>query len=125
MASTGIFIIISMFRSLVFTCLVLSASTNMHTQMAWKVLRSKIQFFDSNPIGRITSRFSKDMLLLDHVFAGITIFVVQGVLRSISVAITVSITNPFLLIIVSFGIFQMYYVLRTSTRAMSDAQKLE
>jgi ATP-binding cassette, subfamily C (CFTR/MRP), member 4 len=125
MAATGAFILFSMARSLIFSLLVLTATTNMHTKMAWKVLRSKIQFFDSNPIGRVTSRFSKDMLLLDHVFAGITIFVTQGIMRSITVAITVCITNPFLLIIVSIGICQMIWVLKVSTRAMSDAQKLE
>lgn len=75
LASTVVFIILSLLRSIVFTVLVLNATTNMHSQMAWKVLRSKIQFFDSNPIGRVTSRFTKDMMMLDVLFAGITVFV--------------------------------------------------
>jgi len=97
----------------------------MHSQMAWKVLRSKIQFFDSNPIGRITSRFTKDMMMLDVLFAGITVFVTQGVLRSIIVAITVSATNPFLLVACFLGAGYMYWIMKTAKRSMSDAQKME
>lgn len=35
--------------------------------MVQKILRAKIQFFDSNPIGRIQTRFSKDITALDQV----------------------------------------------------------
>jgi hypothetical protein len=37
----------------------------MHSKMIEKVIRSKILFFDSNPIGRIFTRFSKDVYVLD------------------------------------------------------------
>ena len=45
----------------------------MHNQMADKVLRAPILFFDSNPIGRITTRFSKDMTMLDMVFTNVAV----------------------------------------------------
>ena len=125
LSSTIIFIILALLRSIVFTYLVLNATTNMHNQMAYKVLRSKIQFFDSNPIGRITSRFTKDMMLLDVVFCSIAIMVTHGILRSIVVAITVSVTNPLLLVVSILGVFYMVWVMRTAKRTMSDAQKLE
>jgi ATP-binding cassette subfamily C (CFTR/MRP) protein 4 len=60
MGSTIIYIILVLMRSIVLLIFVLIATTKMHNKMAWKVLRSKILFFDSNPIGRVTSRFSKD-----------------------------------------------------------------
>ena len=125
LVTTVVFIVLSLLRSIVFTVLVLNATTNMHSQMAWKVLRSKIQFFDSNPIGRITSRFTKDMMMLDVLFAGITVFVTQGVLRSIIVAITVSATNPLLLVACFLGAGYMYWIMKTAKRSMSDAQKME
>ena len=119
------FMFFTFIRSLVFTYLVLDATTNMHNKMAQKVLRSKIEFFDSNPIGRITSRFSKDMLMLDQIFLGITIFVTQGCLRAITVAITVSYTNPLLIIICAFGICYMVWIMKTGKPSMSDTQKLD
>ena len=33
--------------------------------MANMVMKAKILFFDSNPIGRIVTRFSKDIMYLD------------------------------------------------------------
>lgn len=43
----------------------LYANTNMHNYMTEKVMRAKILFFDSNPSGRISTRFSRDMVILD------------------------------------------------------------
>jgi ABC-type multidrug transport system fused ATPase/permease subunit len=45
--------------------MVLLSSTNLLKKMTEKVIRAKILFFDSNPIGRILTRFSKDMVILD------------------------------------------------------------
>lgn len=59
-ATTLIYIGLVLMRSIILLIFVLIATTKMHNKMAWKVLRSKIVFFDSNPIGRVTSRFSKD-----------------------------------------------------------------
>ena len=125
MGTSVAFMIFTFLRSLIFTWLVLDATTNMHNKMALKVLRSKIEFFDSNPIGRITSRFSKDMLMLDQIFLGITIFVTQGILRAIIVAITVSIVNPVLILICMFGIVYMVWIMKTGKPSMSDTQKLD
>ena len=43
----------------------LTVTSNMYHTMSEKVLRSNILFFDSNPIGRILTRFSKDMAVMD------------------------------------------------------------
>lgn len=75
MGFSFLFMILTFMKSVVLTYLVLDATTNMHNKMALKVLRSKIEFFDSNPIGRITSRFSKDMLMLDQIFMGMSLWV--------------------------------------------------
>jgi ATP-binding cassette subfamily C (CFTR/MRP) protein 4 len=38
----------------------------MHDNMFAKVLRSKMIFFDTNPVGRVLNRFSKDIGLVDE-----------------------------------------------------------
>ena len=38
--------------------LMLEASKNLHNEMTKSVLRAKIEFFDTNPLGRILNRFS-------------------------------------------------------------------
>lgn len=37
----------------------------MNQSMTERVLHASIQFFDSNPIGRIVTRFSKDIAVFD------------------------------------------------------------
>ena len=82
----------------------------MHNKMTEKVLRSDMIFYDSNPIGRIITRFSKDIVVTDMAIPGISIFVTQGVLRTISVFITIAIINPWLLIPILIGLVYMIYI---------------
>ena len=60
-----IFIFCCLVRESTIFALVLNVTTNMYHKMCEKVLRANILFFDSNPIGRILTRFSKDMAVLD------------------------------------------------------------
>jgi ABC-type multidrug transport system fused ATPase/permease subunit len=78
--------------------------------MAEKVIRSPILFFDSNPQGRITTRFQKDMTIMDNAFSPIAVIVTQGLIRALSVIITVSLISPYILIVAAPAMFYMYYV---------------
>ena len=40
----------------------------MHAKLTAKVVFARISFFDSNPIGRILTRFTKDINGLDNIF---------------------------------------------------------
>ena len=52
---------ITMFlKSLIWEIFLLNALSNMHNAMAERVMRATILFFDSNPSGRVVTRFSKD-----------------------------------------------------------------
>ena len=44
----------------------LAAAKNLHLGLVGAVLRAPLSFFDTTPIGRIVSRFSKDMYSIDH-----------------------------------------------------------
>lgn len=93
--------------------------------MAEKVLRSNILFFDSNPIGRITTRFSKDLTIIDMMLPYMILIVTQGLLRTFTVVITVSIVNPYLLIFVSLALPYMIWVVKHGIRPMVDAQRFD
>ena len=82
-------------------------------------------FFDSNPIGRITSRFSRDMTVIDRSLPSLTIHVTQGLLRTITVIASVSFINPVLLIFASIGAWLMTRVYKYGIRGMIDAQRID
>jgi len=63
----------------------------MHDSMLTKVARSKILFFDSNPIGRILARFSKDISVLDFLLPNAVTFATFGLFRCVTVVMVLAV----------------------------------
>lgn len=101
--SIGIFMFLVMIRVIIVYAIFLMSTTNMHNAMAEKVLRAAVLFFDSNPIGRITTRFTKDVVMLDLMMPPIAVFTAIGAFRVIFIFITVALINPWLLIALAIG----------------------
>ena len=120
-----LFVVSVFLRSIFLQIIMLNATTNMHHAMTEKVLRANILFFDSNPIGRVTTRFSRDMTILDTAIAPLTVLVTQGLLRTFSVVVSVSIVNPYLLIFAFLGLLFMIKVYRDGITAMIDSKRLD
>lgn len=54
-------VVLAVFRAMLSLQLTVKASQKLHDTMAKAVLRAKIEFFDTNPLGRILNRFSADV----------------------------------------------------------------
>ena len=91
--------------------LVLSVTTNMYHKMSEKVLRTNILFFDSNPIGRILTRFSKDMAVMDLIVPTLSVLMSYGIFRAIAVTISVICINYWLLIPIALSLVYLGYLL--------------
>lgn len=63
---TGSLIIGGVVRSLLFYSLTALASRALHANMLKSVLKSPTQFFNTNPVGRILNRFSRDLGFVDE-----------------------------------------------------------
>eukprot|EP00002_Diphylleia_rotans_P013847 TRINITY_DN2697_c0_g1_i4.p1 TRINITY_DN2697_c0_g1~~TRINITY_DN2697_c0_g1_i4.p1 ORF type:complete len:1184 (-),score=183.54 TRINITY_DN2697_c0_g1_i4:533-4084(-) len=106
-------------RCFVFFYATINSSKSMHHQMLHAVLRSPVSFFDSNPIGRILNRFSKDMnqadeaLPLNFLEFCLVVYMVFGSIIVISFALPYLMIPLFLLFFV-FKKARAYYV--TSAR---------
>ncbi|XP_019860364.1 PREDICTED: multidrug resistance-associated protein 4-like [Amphimedon queenslandica] len=61
----GSLTIFAALRAMLFFVLMLNASRVVHNRMFARVLRAPVLFFDTNPVGRILNRFSKDVGFLD------------------------------------------------------------
>ena len=116
------FAIVRAFLSFYFT---VEASKNLHDQMTRSVLRSKIEFFDINPIGRILNRFSGDVgsnddqlptTLFDFL---VVAFLVAGALIS---AVSVI---PITLAVVPFMIWYFVRVRRTFVTTSRELKRME
>ena len=69
------YMVIVFARSLLLQWIVLTSTNIMHNTIAEKVIRATILFFDSNPQGRITTRFQKDITIMDTAMAPIAVMV--------------------------------------------------
>lgn len=121
----ALFMAFNLLRAITMQLFMIQATTNMHNTMTEKVIRAKILFFDSNPSGRVISRFAKDIGVLDNVMPVTFVFVTIGALRSISIIITIAVVNPFLIIPGVLGFLYMIWVCKTGLKSMLEAQRLD
>mmetsp|Transcript_12086 Transcript_12086/g.24989 ORF Transcript_12086/g.24989 Transcript_12086/m.24989 type:complete len:1226 (-) Transcript_12086:4883-8560(-) len=126
-AMSALVVLLAVFRAFLCFELTIKASQKLHDQMAASVLRAKIEFFDTNPLGRILNRFSADCGTCDDqlpqtLFDLCTIsFVVFGAV------ITALTTLPFALIILPFLIWyfsRVRSIFVTSTRELKRLEGL-
>ena len=59
-------IVSSMIRTMHFFSICMKSSVKLHDSMFSRILRAPCRFFDTNPVGRILNRFSKDMGSMDE-----------------------------------------------------------
>jgi ATP-binding cassette, subfamily C (CFTR/MRP), member 4 len=65
--TTVLLILFSVFRAQISFFILVRCSKRLHDEMAKAVLRTKISFFDTNPLGRILNRFSADVGIVDEI----------------------------------------------------------
>ena len=110
-----IFVII---RAYGFLLVSLRCSERLHDKMVLAVLQAPVLFFDSNPVGRIMNRFSKDIGYLDEVLPKTFLMSIQLTLILLTGILVPVVTNPWLLFaVVPLSVFALYttrYYLKTS-----------
>jgi len=65
-AIVGALVVTSMIRTMYFFYLCMQSSVNLHQLMFTRIIQASCRFFDTNPVGRILNRFSKDMGSMDE-----------------------------------------------------------
>ncbi|XP_056135383.1 ATP-binding cassette sub-family C member 12 [Lampris incognitus] len=90
-------VVLCIFKSFAFTKVTLRAASTLHDTMYKKVMASPMSFFDTNPVGRVLNRFSKDQDELDAMIPIFTESFFQFTLLVIYSIITISAIVPVLL----------------------------
>ena len=96
----------------------LRCSEQLQDKMVTAVLKAPVFFFDSNPVGRILNRFSKDVGCLDELLPNTFLVSVQVFLLLLSSVMVPIVTNPWVLfVVVPLSVVVVYisrYYLKTS-----------
>ncbi|KAI8847503.1 P-loop containing nucleoside triphosphate hydrolase protein [Chytridium lagenaria] len=101
------------------------ASVHYHKAVMKRLLRAPISFFESQPIGRILNRFSKDIESLDHeiwMFFFFVVFSTGSLLASTSLIAYVA---PYLLLLIGPLLVVYYFILRFYRTTIREVKRLD
>eukprot|EP00051_Salpingoeca_urceolata_P017449 m.237611 g.237611 ORF g.237611 m.237611 type:complete len:1401 (-) comp18957_c0_seq3:248-4450(-) len=113
-----LYTILAFSRAFLFMFLATKGSQQLHDGALAGILKSPMKFFDTQPIGRILNRFSKDLGYIDETLPWTLLDFLQLFILVSGVLILVSSINPWLFlllipVVTSYWGLRMYYV-RTS-----------
>jgi len=97
----------------------------MFRKMTESVLRSQVVFFDSNPIGRIVTRFSKDISVFDLILTYFIVMITFGFLKLFVTIVVVAIISPIVLVPAFVMAIVMFCVMRFASPGLVEAQRLD
>ena len=103
----------------------LKASENFHDQMTKAVLKAPVLFFDTNPVGRMLNRFSKDVGCMDDILPGRFLFAVQLCLYFFTAAILSAVANVWLFITCTPMTVLFIYLAKYYLRSAREIRRLE
>ena len=117
--------IFAVIRAYGFLLLSLRCSERLHDKMVSAILQAPILFFDSNPVGRILNRFSKDVGCLDELLPKTFLVSIQDVLLVFASIIVPTVTNPWLLLLVIPLIVLVLYISKYYLKTARELKRLE
>ncbi|CAF0930494.1 unnamed protein product [Adineta ricciae] len=117
--------LIALFRAHVFFHLILRSASIFHTKMLKGVLYTSLTFYESNPIGRILNRMSKDQQILDEQLPGTFFDAMQSLFMTIGSIIIIAMANPWILLILLFIIPSFIWFRKIYLRVSRQVKRLE
>ena len=118
-------LIFAIIRAYGFLFVSLRCSERLHDKMVLAILQAPVLFFDSNPVGRILNRFSKDVGCLDELLPKTFLLSIQRVLLAFATIIVPTVTNPWLLFLVIPLIVLVLYISKYYLKTSRELKRLE
>ena len=106
-------------------CNLLLSSSKSHKTILWKVLRAPVVFFDANPIGRILTRFSSDIFILDYLLGFTLNNLMDGLTKSLGIMVLIWINNSWMLIPLSVIFVCMYWAQSRCQLTLNESQRID
>ncbi|GMT32179.1 hypothetical protein PFISCL1PPCAC_23476, partial [Pristionchus fissidentatus] len=112
-------------RCLWFRLLEVDASRHLHQRMFDAIVKTSLEFFDKNPIGRILNRFSKDVSTMDDTISMVFFEFVVGMLNFATIVGMIFLLNPWI-VLPTLPLVAVFYLFRQVYLATSrDVKRLE
>eukprot|EP00698_Gefionella_okellyi_P017609 TRINITY_DN5180_c0_g1_i1.p1 TRINITY_DN5180_c0_g1~~TRINITY_DN5180_c0_g1_i1.p1 ORF type:complete len:1377 (-),score=356.53 TRINITY_DN5180_c0_g1_i1:83-4213(-) len=117
--------ILSLIRSMMFVVFSVAASRALHAKLLTGVLRYPTSFFDTNPLGRVINRFTKDIDFIDLLLPqSMQVVLVTGFVMCTAVAVASSF-QPIILAVLGPLVIIFYFIAYFYRHSSVELQRLE
>ena len=118
-------LLLTIVSSFCFYLAALKASENLHDQMTKAIMQAAVLFFDTNPVGRILNRFSKDIGCMDDILPGQFLFATQLCLYFFSATILSAVANVWLFITCTPLVALFIYIAKYYLKSAREIRRLD
>ncbi|XP_067134887.1 ATP-binding cassette subfamily C member 4-like [Centruroides vittatus] len=101
------------------------ASFTLHNNMLRCIIRTPISFLDNNPVGKILTRFSKDVSSVDELLPFFAFFVIRGCFIVVGMCVLQAILCPYLLILIAVLSVIFYALWTIFSRVLKSVKHFE
>ncbi|CAM9253787.1 unnamed protein product, partial [Hapterophycus canaliculatus] len=118
-------VVVSLFRTILTFFSLVKASHRLHDRMLKRIIRAPVLFFDSNPVGRILNRFTKDMHNMDDL---LPMTVYDFIVCSFMVTggtLIVFFVNPWVVLSMLPAVWYFTYLMGFYLKTSREAKRLE
>ncbi|CAF1162569.1 unnamed protein product [Adineta ricciae] len=117
--------VVSLIRVVITEFIFLNAGRILHNKMFRRFVRAPMLFFDINPIGRMTNRFTKDVAVMDDSLPISLFELFQCWFRILGTIVLVSWINPWSFIPAIIAVCGMIYVRYRFAQCLRDLKRIE
>ncbi|KAL7753538.1 hypothetical protein RI367_001313 [Sorochytrium milnesiophthora] len=119
--------VLTMWSNIQFVYAGVRGSQRLHNAALNRIMRAPLSFFDQTPLGRIMSRFSKDVDVTDNILYDLFRMFFRSFSMSLSIIVVMCISTPILIaplvvLIIFYLVVQMFY--RTSVRELKRLESI-
>ncbi|CAF3349787.1 unnamed protein product [Rotaria socialis] len=118
-------LVISLVRAVYFYYIILRGSNYFHNSMLTGILYTSLNFFASNPSGRILNRASKDQQVLDELLPFALLDGTQALLATLGALVIIGIINPWVLLILILLVPSFWWLRQFYLRTSRQLKRLE
>ncbi|KAL4483243.1 hypothetical protein ABPG74_019269 [Tetrahymena malaccensis] len=117
-------IMVNIFRALIFSISSLLGSKMLFKKLNTSIIYSKMNFFDKNPVGRIISRLSDDITVIDDQLPWSFDYLIGLLAATANYTFAILIQFPWLIIFVVASVLLFYFVQKTFRTLTVEIKRL-
>jgi ABC-type multidrug transport system fused ATPase/permease subunit len=118
-------IVVGLLRAMYCSYIMLCGSNRLHNRMLKSILNTSMRFFESNSVGRILSRASRDQQLVDELLPVIVFDAVQSILILTGSLTVIVLINPSVILVIIITLPVFWYLYHYYSRTNLQLKRLE